>query len=249
MRFRLSLALLFVALSAASATAQYTYIVPVNGTAQGFRSAYYSEDRVVNPNATAATLRYEAIYPVAGAAPCVLPSVRVVPPRSVLGLAWPCNALHAMVVTSDQPIRFMVDILSIVSNAPPGTGIQYLPIEVATEWLAPETDALIPTIRLFPLQGKANLVLVNPNDFLLTVKVHVDRPELKEFADSTIQVPPRSLLMSAVAQIPNPPPNGFPQIFDAVHNVTVRANGKFQAGVSNTFDGSTIYRGAISLQP
>jgi hypothetical protein len=120
---------------------------------------------------------------------------------------------------------------------------------MATEWLPPDTDALIPTIRMYPFQGTANLVLVNPNDFVLTVSVHVDRPELQKSADSTIQMPPRSFLLSALAQIPNPPGNGFPQVFDAVHNVTVRANGKFQAGASNAWDASTTYRSAIPLSP
>jgi len=248
MRFRIAVVLVLFALSS-SAAAQYTYVVPISGTAFGFSAAYFGEEWVTNPNATAATLRYEAVYPVAGAAPCVLPTDRVVPPRTVLSLDRACSSLHAMVVTSDQPLRFMVDILGVFSDRPSGLNNQYQPIEIATDWLPRETDALIPTIRLFENESKANLVLVNPNDFVLTVNVHVDRPELGKSADSAIQVQPRSVSMSSLSQIPTPPSNVFPRIYNGVHHVTVRANGRFQAGVSNTFGSATTYRSAIPLQP
>ena len=249
MSFRIPLALALFALSS-SAAAQYTYIVPISGIAFGYSTAYFAEEWVTNPNATAATLRYEAVYPAVGVAPCVLPPDRVIPPRTVLSLTRPCSSLYALVVRSDQPLRFMVDIHAVFTGRPSGLNNQYQQIDTATEWLPPETDALIPTIRLSESDGKGNLVLVNPNDFVLTVNVHVDRPEVGKSTDSTIQVPPRSLLMSSLAKIP-PPSNGFPDPvpFEGVHHVTVRANGKFQAGVSNIFGSSTTYRSATPLQP
>jgi hypothetical protein len=249
MSLRISLALALLALSC-SAAAQYTYIVPISGVAVGYSTGYFGEEWVTNPNSTAATLRYEAIYTPVGVAPCVLPPDRVLPPRSVTSLARPCSSLYALVVRSDQPLRFMVDILAVFTGRPSGLNNQYQQIETATEWLPPDTDALIPTIRLSESDGKGNLVLVNPNDFVLTVNVHVDRPEVGKSADSTIQVQPRSLLMSSLAKIP-PPSIGFPDQlpYSGVHHVTVRANGKFQAGVSNMFGSSTTYRSATPLQP
>jgi hypothetical protein len=120
---------------------------------------------------------------------------------------------------------------------------------VATDWIAPEREAMIPLVRILTPPDKANIIIVNPNDFALIVRLHVERQELGKVVDSTLQVEPRSFLMSPLPPIPTPIPGGIPQIFDAIHQITIRANGKFQAGLSNTFGGVTVYRAAVPLQP
>jgi len=121
-------------------------------------------------------------------------------------------------------------------------------IEVATDWIAPEHEAMIPLVRILDPPDKANIILVNPNDFLLTVTLHVERQELGKSVDSTLQLEPRSFLMTNIVPIPTPE-SPIPIGYTAIHQITVRANGKFQAGVSNTFGGVTAYRAAIPLQP
>jgi hypothetical protein len=120
---------------------------------------------------------------------------------------------------------------------------------VATDWVAQDSEAMIPNIRMLLPSDKTNLILVNPNDFLLTVNLHVERPELGKFVNDTLEVQPRSFLMTPVLQIPTPQSGSEPLVFDAVHNFTVRANGKFYAGVSNYYLGSSTFRAAIPLQP
>src|SRR3954463_533980 len=94
------------------AAAQYTYIVPVSGAAVGFQSQYSTKITALNPNATAATLRYEAFYSQADEA-CIVPPPVVIPPQSVVGLGQSCYFLHALLLTSDQPLRVMADVYSL----------------------------------------------------------------------------------------------------------------------------------------
>jgi hypothetical protein len=243
----IALSLLFASIT----EAQYTYIVPVAGSAFGFRSQYQTEITALNPNAAPATVRYDAFYPTPGGILCGMPSHQTILPRSVSGLLSACFNLHALVVTSDRPLNVMADVVAFFFN-PSNTSVtstQVEPVEVATDWIAPESDAMIPNVRMLYPSDKANLVLVNPNDFLLTVSLHIERPELGKSVDDSRQVQPRSFLMTPVAQIPTPQPGTEPRIFDAVHNLTVRANGKFYAGVSNNYLGSSVFKSAVPLQP
>ncbi|MBV8546006.1 MAG: hypothetical protein JO093_18970 [Acidobacteria bacterium] len=245
---------LLLAISATNVAAQYTYIVPVSGVASGFNSQYFTSVIAFNPTLAPVTLRYEAIYPAPGTTNCRLPSSLTVLPRGLVGLGPACFGLHALVVTSDQPLRVVEEVFAtfLVKDATGNTfGRSELePIEVATDWIAPEREAMIPLVRILTPPDKANIILVNPNDFVLIVRLHVERQELGKVVDSTLQLEPRSFLMTLVPPIPTPiPSGGIPQVFDAIHQITIRANGKFQAGVSNTYGGGTIYRAAVPLQP
>jgi hypothetical protein len=249
MRFPFGLVLVLFAASS-GAPAQYTYIVPIAGSASGFGSQYSTEITAVNPNSTPATLRYEAFYPTPGPLPCTVHSTQVILPRSESYVPTACFQLHAMLLSSDQPLKVKEIVFGLVRETSGLARFQMQAVEIANDWIAPDTDALISRVRMFTPPDKANLILVNPNDFLLTVTLHVERPELLQSADYTFQVQPRSLLMSPVAQIPTPVPiDELPIVFNAVHLFTVRANGKFCAGVSNTFSGTPIYIAAIPLQP
>jgi hypothetical protein len=248
MRLRFTLVLVLLATSAGAA-AQYTYIVPVAGSAFGFGSQYSTEITAVNPNPVPATLRYEAFYPTPGPLPCTVRSTQVMLPRSVSNVSAACFQLHAMLLSSDQPLKLKEIVVGFVRDTSGLMRFQLQPVDIANDWIAPETDALIPGVRMLNPPDKANLILVNPNDFLLSVNLHVERPELRQSADYIFQVQRRSLLMSPVAQIPTPVSNEDPVIFSAVHHFTVRANGKFCAGVSNTFSGAPIFIAAIPLQP
>jgi hypothetical protein len=239
--------LLLLAVSATDVAAQYTYIVPVAGATSGFRSQYLALVTAFNPNATPATVRYEAIYPAPGGGPCPLPSAKTIAPRALVELADFCILeLHAFVLTSDQPLNIMVDVDAFFESP---VRRQLEPVAVATEWIPPESEAMIPTVRMLYPADKTNIVFVNPNDFLLTVDLHVERPELKKSYDETRQVPPRSFVMFPIAQIPTPPSGTIPHVYGAIHQITVRANGKFYAGASNEFAGSLVFREAIPLQP
>jgi len=238
--------LLLLALSARNVAAQYTYIVPVAGGASGFQSQYLAIISAFNPNATPATIRYEAIYPVPGGGPCPLPPAKTIAPRGLIELADSCVfELHAVVLTSDQPLHLTDDVHA---NFLATRTEQLEPVEVATDWIAPESEAAIPNLMMLDPPDKTNFVVVNPNDFLLTVDLHVERPEFGKSYDETHQIAPRSFVMFPVAQIPTPPET-FPHIYDAVHRITVRANGKYYAGASNEHGGSLVFRGAIPLQP
>ena len=250
---RSALLLLFLAVSATNGAAQYTYIVPVSGFAFGFHSQYFTSVTAFNPNSVPATLRYEAVYPAPGNTNCALPASTTVLPRGLVGLSVACFNLHALLLTSDQQLRLVEEVnANFISMDAAGNSFgrpELEPVEVATDWIAPERDVMIPLVRILEPTDRANLILVNPNDFLLTVTLHVERQELGESVDSTLQVEPRSFLMSPVVPIPNPISSGFPQGLEGIHRITLRANGKFQAGVSNTDGWGTIYRPAIPLQP
>jgi hypothetical protein len=124
------------------------------------------------------------------------------------------------------------------------------PVEVATSWIAPGVESTIPNVIMVHPSDKANLVIVNPNDFVLTVEMHVERKELRESEDGILRVPARSVLMTAVLAFPTPPiPSGTLRSYDGLHEITLRANGKLSAGVSNEFYGSQVYRSAVPLQP
>lgn len=250
---RSGLLLLLLAVSATNAAAQYTYIVPVSGTAFGFHSQYFTIVTAFNPTLAPATLRYEAVYPAPGNTNCVLPSSVTVLPRGLVGLSPACFNLHALILSSDQPLKLTEEVYASFLFTD-GTGNafgrpQLEPIEVATDWIAPEREAMIPLVTILEPGDKANIIFVNPNDFLLTVTLHIERQELGESVDSTLLVPSRSFLMSSIAPIPNPISSGFPQGLEGIHRITLRANGKFQAGVSNTTGAGTIYLPAIPLQP
>jgi hypothetical protein len=249
----LRLSFFLLALSS-GASAQYTYIVPVAGATSGFHSQYFAEITALNPNATPATLRYEAFYPIPGSSSCTLRSPQTILPRSIVGVSQACfTSLHAQVLSSDQPLSIMVDVYAsfLDVTGTKATRFELQPIEVATDWIVAESEAMISNVMMFDQSDKANIVIVNPNDFLLTIDVHVDRPELSKSADVTLAVQPRSFFMTALAPIPTPelPPGSIPRVYSGRHHVTVRANGKFYAGVSNTFEGSLVFRRAIPLQP
>src|SRR4051794_3667955 len=113
---RSGLLLFLLAVCATDVAAQYTYIVPVAGSAFGFRSQYLTEITALNPNAAPATLRYDAFYPTPGGILCRLPSPQTILPRSVSGLVSACFNLHALVVTSDRPLNVMVDVVAFFFN-------------------------------------------------------------------------------------------------------------------------------------
>jgi hypothetical protein len=247
--------LLVLLVTATNVAAQYTYIVPVSGGVSGFRSIFLTEITAFNPNATTATLRYQAVYPGPGTTGCVLPSSQTILPRALVGVSMACFSVHALVLTSDMPLRITDLVTASLPDAyrPDANRFEMQPVEVATDWIAPGTEAMIPLVRILRTSGsditpdKANLVLVNPNDFVLTVSLHVERRELGKSVDSIVEVQPRSMLMTSIAPIPTPIPP-FPTIYDAIHEITLRANGKFYAGASNSFLGSTVYWTAIPVQ-
>ena len=247
---RSCLGLLFCLLLSLKAAAQYTYIVPVAGQAVGFRSQYGTKISALNPNATSATLRYEAFYPASGDNSCLLPDfIQVIPPKTMAGLGQACFFLHALVLTSDQPLLVMADIYSITDPIGRDLLFRLQPVEVATSWIAPGVESTIPNVIMVDPSDKANIVIVNPNDFILTVAMHVARAELEESADVTLTVPARSVLMTAVKAFPTPViPSGTLRSYDGLHQITLRANGKLSAGVSNEFYGSQVFRGAVPLQ-
>jgi hypothetical protein len=113
---------------------------------------------------------------------------------------------------------------------------------------------MIPNVVMIYPSDKANIVIVNPNDFVMTVAMHVARVEIEASADVTLAVPARSVLMTEVTKFPTPvffptPTNPYPRAYDGLHQITLRANGRFSAGVSNTVFGSQVYRSAVPLQP
>src|SRR5438309_44933 len=100
---------------ATSAAAQYTYIVPVAGFALGFENISSTFAYVVNPNVTPATLRYQAVYPMRPLIPfsaCALRPAIVLAPHAVYDdLPRACHeGLHAVVLTSDQPIEVRAEV-------------------------------------------------------------------------------------------------------------------------------------------
>jgi hypothetical protein len=249
---RAAFLLVLLAVCSPQLAAQYTYIVPVSGFASGFQSQFFTSIAAFNPTLAPATLRYEAVYPAPATTNCILPSPITVLPRSLVGLAPACFGLHALALTSDQPLRLIEEVnASFIFSDAAGNSFgrpELEPIEVAADWIAPEREAMIPLVRLLTPRDKANLILVNPNDFLLIVRLHIERQELGKVVDSTLQLQPRSFLMTSIVPIPVPE-SAFPIVYTAIHEITLRANGKFQAGVSNTFGGVTVYRAAVPLQP
>src|SRR5205085_7017913 len=107
-------------------------------------------------------------------------------------------------------------------------------VDVAKGWLPPGTDVLIPLVRMYGGYERANLFIVNPNDAVLTVNVHIERPESGASSDVVIRVEPQSLSLTAVPRISGPKAIGSdPIVVDGIHNLTLRADGKFYASVSN----------------
>ena len=229
-----------------AAFAQYTYIVPVAGAAFGFQTLSFTWFNIVNPRGTAATVRYEAVYPLQRPNDCTQPLPEHVAPHAMLfQLSGPCFRPHAFVLSSDQPVEVTADVVFSIFRDNSIDNTTFERMDIAKDWLPAGTDVLIPLVRMYSGYERANLFLINPNDVPLTVNVRVERAETPASRDLVVRVEPQSLSLTAVPVMPGPKT----QTGNGIHNLTLRADGKFYAVVSNVLNDSAVFRAPIPLQP
>jgi hypothetical protein len=230
--------------------AAMTYIVPIAGNA-GLDPWWHTTVTVTNPGPGNATVRVEELIRPPGAAPCVATPPATLAPGEYIGVGTDfrnaCFGIYAMVLSSDRPVvvESRITTYSLQLSAQPE-----MRVDVAERWIEPEQEALIGGVGIAADFGqRANLLLVNPEDRAIDVRVTLTHRQFRASRDETFRVPARSVILQPLREVEDPkPPSGFPQIVIPDHDLLVRANGRFQAGASSIQAfGVGHYRGAIIL--
>lgn len=242
--FEVMRAWLLLLVAATLSANEFTYIVPVTGVVFASDSIYAGTIRALNSGVEVATVSVRDILQPPGAGPCSARQPRILLSGEVseVGFVTGCVGVRALVLGSDRPIHVRAQVRSI---GPFSTSEQR--VDVATSWIEPTETAMIADVEIAKEVGRrANLILVNPNDFVIDVQVRVDRPETKRSRDETLRVSSRSMMIYPIAEIEH---DVCPLlcVVDSLHHLTLTATGRFQAGASSAQWGGAMYRPAVVL--
>lgn len=244
----LSLVLSLV-LSLSVAAAEFEYVVPLAGYAEGSgRTWYYAQAFIRNLSPRPAELRVTGIYPAAHDARCGLADTVTLAPheRIVTGLTVCRAQFAAFSFTSNEKLDIRVEIDSHVTMR---SGWDKQVIDASTGWLPAGIDLVAEGIAKRTLQ-RANVLLVNPSDRVLTVQMHVERPEWDVESDLILEVPARSTRLFPLTELPHPAPPPFIDSADGRHLIRLRGDGPLQGGISTVSrDGASMYVPLVALEP
>jgi hypothetical protein len=237
--------LFFASVAAAD---EFTYIVPVSGSVRGRDAAYFGSVRVINTSSEPARVEIADLIPGSGPSPCSSSGPVTLAPGEITTLGadgkMNCSGIYSVVLRSDRAIHVQAQVLGL--NGSLGTFSEQH-VDEATRWIEPGERALIADVYVAPTFGQlGNLFLVNPNAFPIDVTVTIDRPEVGAKREDTFTVEAHALRQFVIQQVENPAPVPIIQLFNFTHNLTLVANGRFQAGASSV-GRPTAYRPAIIL--
>lgn len=240
---------LSLVLSSSVAAAEFEYVVPLAGYAEGSgRTWYYAQAFVRNLSPRSAELRLTGIYPAAHDARCALSESVTLESHEqiVTGLTICRGQFAAFSFTSTEKLSIRVEIDSHVTMK---AGWDKQVIDASSGWLPGGVDLVAEGIARRNLQ-RANLLLVNPSARILTVQVHVERPEWDVESDLIVEVPGRSTRLFPLSELPHPAPPPFMDSADGRHTIRLRGDGPLQGGVSTVSgDGASMYVPLVALEP
>jgi hypothetical protein len=227
-------------------------IIPVTGSTDfgtGVSKWFSGSILITNPNASSVETRVIARYP-RGGVKCDAVKPQIIAARSTSSPSVATCGLEAMLIESDQPVVVNAAVRTFTLGQIPTPRATVEEIPVTNEWLPANRDALIPavTIDAQTLRTRANLFTVNPNDVVLHVHMHVASPERAATADIDFDVPARSLDVRPIAELDNLHSASL-TIVSGIHDLTVRADGKFLCGASSVQENDAAFRLAIPLAP
>lgn len=240
---------LSLVLSSAVAAAEFEYVVPLAGYAEGSGNTwFYAQAFIQNLTPRPATLRTTGLFPAFDGARCEVGETVTIPPyeQIVTGLTICRAQFAAFSFVSDEKLNVRVEIDSHVTMK---SGWDKQVIDASHGWLPAGTDLVAEGIVNRTSQ-RANILLVNPSDSVLRAQVHVVRPEWGVANDVTLEVPARSSRLFAIAELPHPAPPPFIDSADGRHLIRLRADGPLQGGVT-TVDksGASMYVPLVALEP
>ena len=231
--------------------ADHQSIIPIFGIAHGRDgTSHFASATVFNPTRRTATIRRTALLSTR----CPVPEVWQVPPRATVELghefAPDCTDIGAMSVVSDEPVLVTGSITTVFNRFGefPLSLWDIQPYEAPTTWIEPGMEA-VTEARVLEFH-RGNLLLVNPNSTTLRVEIAVERPEFSASRTETADVPPLSIRLLPIAELEDPSPSPFPRVVSGRHVLTLRGDGRFQAGASSLdLFGGNVFRKAVPLEP
>lgn len=236
-------------LSLSVAAAEYEYVVPLAGYTEGSgRTWYYAQAFIRNLSPRPAELRVTGLYPAVPDAGCGLAETATIAPhdRIVTGLTICRAQFAAFSFTSSEKLDIRIEIDSHVTLK---AGWDKQVIDASSGWLPAGVDLVAEGIAKRTLE-RANVLLVNPSDRVLTVQMHVERPEWELASDLILEVPARSVRLFPLTELPHPAPPPFMDSADGRHLIRLRGDGPLQGGVSTiSRDGASMYVPLVALEP
>ena len=241
---------LTLAVSFAASAAEYPYIIPMSGYAQGSRNTwFYAETIVQNLSPRPATIRTTSVYPVFSTGTCSMPESFTLQPleRTHIDLGACLMHIAAIELSSNEPLSIRTEVDSHRTRV---AGWDRQVIHAATGWIAAGVDSLTEAVISEGGDRRANLLLVNPSATELEVVVEMTRPEFDASRSETIVVAPKSSRLVGLSEIPDPlGPAPIPIERDGRHILRLHANGPYQGGVSSVTAGTSMYVPAVPLAP
>ena len=233
-------------------------IIPILGSSSGHQARYFATATVFNPTPRTAIVRRAALYPLTLHPGCTLPAEWSVPSHRAITIQFEgtstCGGLlpvglTALSITSEEPV---VVTNHVVSNFLETGVVDRQRIEEPTQWIEADVEAVTGAEIEPAFRYRANLLVINPNDFTLVVRMQVRRGDRTgPTREETIDVPPRSSRLHPIEYIRNPLYDypDYPFGLHNLHEITLVANGRFWAGASSINDeGGCDFRKAIPLQ-
>ncbi|HEX7154771.1 MAG TPA: hypothetical protein VF618_25025 [Thermoanaerobaculia bacterium] len=254
MKTWLTFALLVLALPlTAQTTPQYTYIVPVYGSARGVDADFEALVIITNLARVEANVRIGEIFSAGNCQAPATTQFKLAGADSRLFIELFCSGLAAFTFISDQPLFITNDIV----------GKAFAPLELTTrqgidirsEWLQGNRTYLFPNVEIETTgdnRARANLFLVNPNATPIQVAVTTRRPTatVPKYAinATVVTVPAKSLIVHALAYVEEPSTCDIAQLCSVNHQVLVESSAQFYGGVSSLRLVHGYWRDPLPLQ-
>ena len=229
----------------------HQYIIPLIGGANGANSeSHYAIATMLNPTARTATVRRTALFP--GDCAAMTKSWELAP-HAKIDIGFPfdsnCTGIAALTMVSDEPLYVTGSILTF--SLGPNFRFDRQFYDAPQEWIEAGVDAATSGVSMEEPPYRANLLVINPNPEPLIVEAHLTRPEYGATRVDTFEVPPATVRLFAIVAVEDPGPfNPFPHIINGEHDIIVRGNRRFWAGVSSIdLYGGNTFRKVIPLEP
>ena len=226
-------------------------IIPVIGESTGHRAQHRARALVFNPTPRTAIVRKVDVYPLSLNSACRIPQEWSVPPRQTESIEINdsfCGpiGLTALSIASDEPVVVQNEVVSHFQDTTV-TDVQLF--EAPAQWIEAGMEAMTSATVQPARNLRGNLLVINPNDFVLVVQMHVQRRDAPgPSRDETFEVAPHSSRLHSIEYIPNPHPD-YPLGFDWSHEITLAANGRFWAGASSIDEnGGSYFYEAVALE-
>jgi hypothetical protein len=245
---RTFIVLLSLAVSMSAAAAEFQYVIPFAGFAQGNDGTWlYSYTVVTNLSPRPATVQTTDVYPVVAGSACSAPAPFTLAPNQRIRISpMVCmGRLSSLAFVSDEPLSVRTELDT--KKASFGSDRQI--INAFTEWIPAGVESVTEAIIRDDAGWKANLVLINPNETPLVVTVVVDRPEVNRSTTLTFDVAPKSTRIVNVPELRRENPTPFITSGEGRHMLRLSANGDYQAGFSSMSYGVSMYVPATPLVP